>query len=1012
MNKTLIFATNNSHKLREARAILGDNVKLLSLAELGCEEELPETSATLEGNALQKAHRVYELYGADCIADDTGLMVDALNGAPGVYSARYAGPGHDSKANMARLLDEMKDKENRKAHFSTVLALVTAEGEKTFEGRVDGTIATTPAGEAGFGYDPIFIADETGETFARMGEEAKNEISHRGRAFRKLRDWLTAMVVMMLLMIGTPQAAALQWRQHPSFDEQALRILPGDKYTYFLLLKQQYAHNLPGATLRYGQLLRYDNENDEWKWIDKSTGLSENVVVDAIYDYTLRQLVVGYDNGNIDLIKDNGDKINIPGLMGASSASKNIEHLYIDPTDGNVWLTTTSGYVCIDPRKGEVKSSRDYGRNVNAVAKFGDKLYVGADDGLYVGNEKESSLSGFTKMEGTSDILRLVSGGKEKLHILSGQNNSLKHHILTLAEDSDPEYRLMSLSNEYSIERGKAGTMVCGERYVRWFDDENEISTYELPSDVRNATAGSRDGKTVWFNTNRRGISRLNVPAKGSDRWTLTIKEYRPNASNAFQSAAMCYHEDYGMLVRNHGSEQKFLENELPAPDLISGLKGGDWTPLSTTHRINDATLTRALQTSGPNGLAVDPKNPDHVYCGSRTSGLLRLNLAEPEKSMRFSRSNDAANGLPNFVAVTEPLKTWPLACTFFTPVFDSYGNMWVNYHNQDVDTFELWYWTPENRAATTSASNFRPFGKLKINDLASADNGKVLPLTRNGRTNMLVCDIGQPNGPILVLDHGGTLAARNDDKRVVINRFVDQDGTSFTFGYINLMLEDPATGRVWVCTETGVFHFDPKEALDGNTTVRRVKVARNDGTNLADYLLDGAYVTSLTIDKSGRKWFGTLGAGIVMTSADGTEILSSYNTSNSEITDDMVHAIAYNPQNNSMMISTGKGLCEVYMDAFSDGSSSDVRAYPNPVRPGFLGLVTIDNLAEYSMVKIIDASGNVVKELGQATTGEITWDLTSNRHKRVNGGVYYILATNGSDQDSYIKKGKILVIE
>ncbi len=188
--KKLVFATNNQHKLEEAREITAGKFELLSLTDINCHDDIPETAPTLEGNALMKARWIHDRYGLDCFADDTGLMVDALDGAPGVYSARYAGPGHDSEANMRKLLENMNGVSCRKAHFSTAVALILNGKEHLFEGRVDGTIAETPAGKNGFGYDPIFIADETGRRFAQMTSEEKNAISHRGRAMRKLADFL------------------------------------------------------------------------------------------------------------------------------------------------------------------------------------------------------------------------------------------------------------------------------------------------------------------------------------------------------------------------------------------------------------------------------------------------------------------------------------------------------------------------------------------------------------------------------------------------------------------------------------------------------------------------------------------------------------------------------------------------------------------------------------------------------------------------------------------------------
>ena len=196
----IVFATNNAHKLSEIRQILGNDIEILSLADIGCHEDIPETADTLEGNALQKAQYVYDHYHLSCFADDTGLEVDALGGEPGIYSARYAGDGHDSEANMQKLLQKLGENNNRKARFRTVIALiekgeddkVTEPAEKTsfFEGIVEGQIIREKRGQEGFGYDPIFQPDGYDETFAQLGLEIKNRISHRAKAVEKLAKYL------------------------------------------------------------------------------------------------------------------------------------------------------------------------------------------------------------------------------------------------------------------------------------------------------------------------------------------------------------------------------------------------------------------------------------------------------------------------------------------------------------------------------------------------------------------------------------------------------------------------------------------------------------------------------------------------------------------------------------------------------------------------------------------------------------------------------------------------------
>lgn len=191
MKKRLVFATNNAHKLEEIRAILGNSIEILSLADIHCHADIPETADTLEGNARQKSRYVYEHYGLDCFADDTGLEVESLGGAPGVYSARYAnGQGHDSQANMNKLLKEMEEKNVRKAQFRTIISLIEKGEERQFEGIVKGQITREKRGESGFGYDPIFQPDGYETTFAELGSDIKNRISHRARAVAALCDYL------------------------------------------------------------------------------------------------------------------------------------------------------------------------------------------------------------------------------------------------------------------------------------------------------------------------------------------------------------------------------------------------------------------------------------------------------------------------------------------------------------------------------------------------------------------------------------------------------------------------------------------------------------------------------------------------------------------------------------------------------------------------------------------------------------------------------------------------------
>jgi len=188
--KKIVFATNNQHKLHEVKAVLGNEIEIISLEQLNCHEDIPETGNTLEANALIKAKYINDKFGLDCMADDTGLEVEALGGEPGVYSARYAGEEQNSKKNMEKLLDNLEDSNNRNAAFRTVIAFIENNKIHYFEGVIQGEIIREARGKDGFGYDPIFVPTGYTKTFAELGSDEKNKISHRALAVNKLVEYL------------------------------------------------------------------------------------------------------------------------------------------------------------------------------------------------------------------------------------------------------------------------------------------------------------------------------------------------------------------------------------------------------------------------------------------------------------------------------------------------------------------------------------------------------------------------------------------------------------------------------------------------------------------------------------------------------------------------------------------------------------------------------------------------------------------------------------------------------
>ncbi|MBD5206200.1 MAG: RdgB/HAM1 family non-canonical purine NTP pyrophosphatase [Bacteroidales bacterium] len=1019
--KKLVFATNNPNKLREARQILSETCEVVSLDELGCHDEIPETADTLAGNALIKARYINERYGCDCFADDTGLMVDALDGAPGVYSARFAGEHCTPADNVKKLLTEMQGIENRDAHFSTVIALIRNGEEHLFEGRVDGLIANEEHGDGGFGYDPVFIDKESGRSFACMTADEKNAISHRGRAMQKLSAFLKTFIITVIVLCGfAPAALAQDWRIIPSYDGQMENIVVTPDYVYFLGASQSFIRGNAVIGELYGTLFRYDINHGEMVFLNGMNELSGNVVKAIAYNYKKRYLAVALADGTVNLLYDSGENVFIPGLSIAdASLDKTVNNISFDYASNRIFLATNFGFVVIDDTLNEIITSKTFGKEVLTCVYFKDKVWIGNSEGLFRGDYKTFSFSDYEPVANiTVTVNKLNVLNDETLFLCYGTRNNYACGVINNPGGA-PVFQKLSEGNLTSAYVSNEYYVTSSSSKITVYDSKKTATTYDAPPGYTSFEAATYNGRQFWISSGRQGISCLDAPTSGNAKWTVKIDQFFPDASNVYMSMSMGYHPDYGILVRNHGYEHPFAEHMYAADDVICGYKNMSWTPLSTVYRVKNG-----LKIDNPWGMAIDPQNTDHVYCGSERSGLFRLDLKNPEKSMQFSKVTDL-NGNQNregYVAVLpdNPAGTWKEQCVFSPPMFDTNGNLWTLYVDPEKRSGEgtsskttFFVWSPEARKATTSPTTFHTWNKIEIPDVLTGNIPKLLVLTQGSAKNMVLAYGNTNSTPIILLDHGGTPANTADDKMVKIKTVYDQDGESLAVKNIYCWFDDASTGLVWVAYNDGLFTFSPVEAMQNPSSVRRIKVPRNDGTNLADYLLNNVKINSIVADGSGRKWFGTQGAGLVCTSADGRTIYNTYTPDNSSLPGSTVYAVQYNPVSNSMMISTDSGLCELFLSGQSQsGGNSDVRCFPNPVRPDYFGEVTIDGLEEDAMVKIVDAAGNLVKECGSAPLGSVTWNLTNNFMKKVPGGVYFVMASGGPASESYAKVGKILVVD
>ena len=373
----IVFATNNQHKLEEIRSILGESIEVLSLKDIGCDADIPETGTTLEENALQKAQYIYDHYHISVFADDTGLEVDALDGAPGVYSARYASmagnsseaspASHDSEANMARLLKELGNNNNRKARFRTVIALIlkkdicpcgctSIKEIHRFEGIVEGEIIRERRGGEGFGYDPVFQPDGYDKTFAELGMDIKNQISHRARAVKKLADFLlfsppklggdrgglSKLIITCLLLLTTFIASAQvgTWKNHLAYHD-VQNICKANNNLFVLASNDLYQYNLNDQSITT---------------YDKVSGLSDTHITHIAWNQKAKRLIAVYENSNIDLIDTDGNIINIAALYNkAMTEDKTVTAISVD--DVYAYLTTSFAILKVNMQKAEISET-------------------------------------------------------------------------------------------------------------------------------------------------------------------------------------------------------------------------------------------------------------------------------------------------------------------------------------------------------------------------------------------------------------------------------------------------------------------------------------------------------------------------------------------------------------------------------------------------------------------------------------------------------------------------------
>lgn len=783
-----------------------------------------------------------------------------------------------------------------------------------------------------------------------------------------------AYLLLLLLAVNfNIKAGVGDWRIHGVFGTKTTEIIDTGTKVYSLV---------------DGWLYCYDKENQETLNVSESGDLNGVDISKIYYNYEKQRLFVIYSNSNIDIIQENDDVVNLSDIYNASiSFSKKINHLAF--SDFGTFIATDFGYILLNDDKYEVKESRMYGCAVNSLCVVGNKLILAANGQLYM-EEIGKHYSSIDEIIGTSfkqsgtlhkvnDTLFLIDTGWLYLFEVVG---------------NDVEWRTgLSQNGVKSLQPTKSGFQFVDNGGVLYKLDENAkiISSVNLPEAMKSSLLSSYENDGSIWELNEKGFRHVAV-SETDGAETVMMDFVHPNAS----TVDLPYYAVYNTMreklyIMNCGSNRYY--SDYLRRGAISSYDGTVWKNV-----IPDPvpTINVCGQNNGhlnaPYSLIFDPEDADTYYVGTWFEGVYKI--TDGEVVAKYDWTNSPIEKVeidPSFHTCTTPCIQ-----------FDKNKNLWILQSGAVKAPVVVLPRAKQSQETVTSSDWIIP----KINGISGDFRSKML-FTSN---DIKILTKGTYKEPLILFYDDGNPVSSNIQTKI-FSSLIDQDGKDYTWNYINCFAEDK-NGKVWMGTNAGVVEFSPQNAFkSGSFTINHIKVPRNDGTNLADYLLDNTDITCITVDGSNRKWIGTSAAGVLLVSEDGSEILEQFTIDNSPLLSNRVISVCCNPLSNKVYIGTDKGLMEYSSDSEPPAESySNIYAYPNPVRPEYTGQITIRGLMENSLVKIVDSEGNVVKSV-RSTGGMTTWDGCNSQGEPVKSGVYFVFASQNENESSSGAVTKILII-
>ena len=760
-------------------------------------------------------------------------------------------------------------------------------------------------------------------------------------------------ISLLIAALAFVHASASNWQVVPSFlGSKTQNVVDMGDEVYYLVS---------------GSLYRFDKSTKENESLNRANYLNDVVISNIYYNDYRGYLMVVYDNSNIDIITSEGDIINLPEIKAASlTQSKTINDVNFTP-EGRVYLATDFGYVVLNDKKWEVLESRIFGQKINSVAEVGDYMLVSQGTDLRYGKvgKHYETIGSMPKVTGkvSNDGGRLLALTDSKLLICTGWTyianvsvNEAGEVVANIAE-SQP----CKTDNLQATPSGYLLNCFSNNCYLTLDATGSNFTKVDAENQMYSAYKGG-DG-TLWA-----------VGDNGLHQATDKANFYKPTALSFVTPFHLTYNNAQRLLYVTSTGSNAFIS----AQNLPTGVNTFDGIT------VKDVTPTPTIENGGSFYPVFSASEENTYFMGNWWNGIHKVTGGKVVNNYNWENS---------------PMEH-ALGGYYCSPIIalDKAGNLWAA--QSSAPAGKSIFVLPQAKQAqkAVTASDW-----ITVN-VPGASPSKFSVLTMLRSSNVKVFSDGTFGGSLFFINDGGTPSANPTTKSYSSGSLFDQDGNIVNWNNIYTLTEDQ-NGNVWMGTNDGVLVFNPADAFKSDFRLHHIKVPRNDGTNLADYLLNGIAVSHIAVDASNRKWICTNGSGLFLVSADGTTVISQFNTDNSPLLSDVVYRVCPDPYSNAVYVTTSNGMM-IYRTNSTPGenSFSNVVAYPNPVRPDYYGLITITGLMENSLVKIADASGNVVKQL-KSVGGECTWDGTVDGAERVKSGVYFVFASQADGSEAAVTK-------